>query len=196
MQKIHLQVNEFFDKNGRVEEADEENVYTFLAVENIEQTVDFMNKNENYYSVVFDLSNSKKILKRRAYTTLDFLDYAGGVYASILGFAYLVNLALTSVHQESLTILHDHFKVHSNTSSRAISVKQSENKFGYWLMSVGCFALLKPCITRCSSKQRRYMRLIDLADSQISKALDLKTLLRQYSLVYALLNSVFEPKHL
>ena len=70
VQKVHLQVNEFFDKTGRVEEADEENLYTFLSVEKIERTVFSLNENENYSSMVLDLSHSKKIITRQAYTAL------------------------------------------------------------------------------------------------------------------------------
>ena len=94
--KVLLRVNEFKDNTGRVAIVDEENVHTFLDVEKIEKSVTEININENYFSMTLTMSDKKQILNRQAYTTLAFLEDAGGVHASVLAIAFLVNLVLTS----------------------------------------------------------------------------------------------------
>ena len=94
--KVLLRVNEFKDKTGRVAIVDEENFHRFLDVEKVEKSVTEININESYFSLTLTMGDKKKILNRQAYTTLAFLEDAGGVQASILAIAFLVNLVLTS----------------------------------------------------------------------------------------------------
>ena len=148
------------------------------------------------------LSDTQQISKRRIYSTLTFLGDVGGLFGSVWAIGVAFHYLLFSDGEDHKQYLLHYFRVSQPKDKNDISTNKVTDSKVQWLKQMrakyhtNClinvcssplFRLLFCCCMQGSKEYRKAQKLHKLVNKRTDAALDVRSLMRQQSVLSALI---------
>ena len=156
--------------------------------------------NNFFLEAKFMRSEDLKIEKRRVVGILELLGNVGGIQQSVFIVGAVLNF-LVSGKDQALSLMEHHFYTNDQEYERIrpkswLEMFQDRKRAGVVdrVIFGSILSWLPACVTTSCRKNRRrdkFLRLLDQADKQVERSLDIRTMLQMQSMMLAIIRVLF-----